>query len=149
MSSSSPFAFGKILRDSPRRGVVNTEVGADTRTTKIKLNMKTRNLLIALSVAALATANALAVETLLPPKAAGQTKTVSGYNADPNLAATGLKSAPPRVVDSKAKTVPGKSLEVTSSLTCSRKMSGSPKMIGACTTSSADNMSCCAPAPGK
>jgi hypothetical protein len=115
----------------------------------MKLNMKTRNLLIALSVAALTSVNALAVETLLSPKVAGQTKTVSGYNTDPNLAATGLKSAPPRVVDSKAKTVPGKSLEVTPSLTCSRKMSGSPKMIGACTTSSADNMSCCAPAPGK
>jgi len=109
--------------------------------------MKTRNFLIALSVVAMTTVNALAVETLLSPKAVGQTKTVSGFNPDPNLAAPGLQSAPPRVVDSKAKTVAGKSTEVTPSLVCARRMSGSPKMIGACAEHAADTtMSCCAPA---
>jgi len=109
--------------------------------------MKTRNLLIALSVVAMTTVNALAVETLLSPKAVGQSKAVSGYNADPNLAATGLQSAPPRVVDSKTKTVAGKSTEVTPSLVCARRMSGSPKMIGECAEHATDTtMSCCAPA---
>ena len=112
----------------------------------MKLNMKTRNLLIAVGVAAMATMNSLAVDALLSPKASAPAKTVSGYNADPNLAATGLQSAPPRVVDSKSKTVPGKSNEVTPSLVCARRMSGSPKMIGACAEHAADtSMSCCAP----
>jgi hypothetical protein len=112
--------------------------------------MKTRNLLIALSVVAMTTVNVLATETLLSPKAVGQSKAVSGYNTDPNLAATGLQSASPRVLDSKTKTVAGKSTEVTPSLVCARRMSGSPKMIGACAEHATDaTMSCCAPAAAK
>ncbi len=108
--------------------------------------MKIRNLLIILGVAAMATFNVTA-GTLLSPKAADQPKTVSGYNSDPNLAATGLQSAPPQIVASQTKTVPGKSTEVTPSLKCVRKMSGSPKMIGACTEhATGGDMSCCAPA---
>jgi hypothetical protein len=106
--------------------------------------MKTRNLLIALSVASLTTVNVLAADVLLSPKASTPSKTVTGYNSDPNLAATGLQSAPPRVLESKTKVVPGKSVEVTPSLTCTRKMAGSPKMIGACADHATDStMSCC------
>lgn len=111
--------------------------------------MKTRNLLIALTVASMATLNVLAADTLLSPKAAGQSKPVSGYNADPDFAATGLQSAPPRVVESQIKIVPGKSHEVTQSLICSRRMSGSPKMVAECAQQSCGTMSCCAPASAK
>lgn len=115
----------------------------------MKLNMKTRNLLIALGVAVMATANVYA-DALLSPKASAPTKTVSGYNSDPNLTANGLQSASPRVIDSKIKTVPGKSTEVTPSLVCARKMPGSPKMIGACADHATDTtMSCCAPSAMK
>lgn len=116
----------------------------------MKLNMKTRNLLIAVGVAAMATVNVFAVEPLLSPKASVPSKAVSGYNADPNLTATGLQAASPRVIDSKTKIVPGKSTEVTPSLVCARRMSGSPKMIGACAEHATDTtMSCCAPAAAK
>jgi hypothetical protein len=111
--------------------------------------MKTRNLLIALSVAAMATINVLAANPLLSPKASIQPKTVSGYNADPDLTATGLQSAPPHVVESKTKTVPGKSSEVTSSMICSRRMSGSPKMVAVCAQQPCGTMSCCAPPAAK
>jgi len=116
---------------------------------KKKSTMKTRNLLIALSVAAMATVNVLAANTLPSPKALGQSKTVSGYNTDPDLTATGLQSAPPRIVESKTKTVPGKSAEVTSSMVCSRRMSGSPKMIAVCAQQPCSTMPCCAPAAAK
>jgi hypothetical protein len=111
--------------------------------------MKIRNLLIALGVAMMATLNVKAGGALLSPKAAEQPKTVAGYNADPNLAATGLQSAPPQVVASQPKTVPGKSTQVNPSLVCARHMSGSPKMIGACAEHASDNMSCCSVAPAK
>jgi hypothetical protein len=125
------------------------EVGADSPAPlEMKLNMKIRNLLIILGVAATASFNVMA-GPLLSPKAADQPKTVSGYNSDPNLAATGLKSAPPQIVASQTKTVPGKSTQVNPSLTCTRHMAGSPKMIGACTEHASDNMSCCSVAPVK
>ena len=111
----------------------------------MKLKMKIRNLLITLGVAAMATFNVMAGE-LLSPKAVSQPKTVSGYNSDPNLTANGLQSAPPQIVASQTKTVAGKSTQVNPSLTCTRHMAGSPKMIGACTEHSNNNMSCCAPA---
>jgi hypothetical protein len=123
---------------------VSVRAEQTARQPKSKLKMKTRNLLITLCVAALASTNVLAVDGLLSPKAAGQqTKTVRGYNSDPNLADTGLASAPPRVVESQTKTVPGKSKEVTPSLMCVRHMSGTPKMIGACADSAGGSMSCC------
>ena len=117
--------------------------------TKKKLIMKTRNTLMMLSVAVMTTVNALAVEPLFSPKASEQTRTVSGYNSDPNLAATGLQSAPPRVLESKSKTVAGKSTEVTPSLLCTRRMAGSPKMIGACADHHGDPMPCCATSASK
>lgn len=119
------------------------------RQLKKKLNMKTRNTLIILSVAVMATVNVLAAETLNSPKASAQTKIVSGYNTDPNLTATGLQSAPPRVVESKTKTVAGKSTEVTPSLVCTRRMAGSPKMVGACAEHPGNAMSCCAATASK
>ena len=95
---------------------------------------------------ALAARAVMAGGALLSPKASEPVKTVSGYNADPNLAATGLQSAPPRVVASETKTVPGKSIQVTPSMMCTRHMAGSPKMIGACAEHASDNMSCCSTA---
>ena len=114
----------------------------------MKLKMKIRNLLITLGVAAITTFNVMAGE-LLSPKASEQPKVISGYNADPNLAVTGLQSASPRVVDSQTKTVPGKSMQVTPSLTCTHHMAGSPKMIGVCAEHASDKMSCCSVAPAK
>jgi len=108
--------------------------------------MKIRTLIVALGVAAIATLNVTA-GGLLSPKAAGsQSKTVHGYNPDPSLTDTGLPSAPPHVVENKEITVPGKSTEVTPSLTKARHMSGSPKMIGECVNHGDGTMSCCAPA---
>ncbi|HXS68409.1 MAG TPA: hypothetical protein VN761_06165 [Candidatus Polarisedimenticolia bacterium] len=105
--------------------------------------MNTRTLVIALSVAAMATMNAMAGGLLSPHAADHQSKIVPGYNSDPNIAVTGLPPVPPRVVDSRSKTVPGKSDRETSSLYCARHMSGSPKMVGACTEHSCDSMPCC------
>jgi len=108
--------------------------------------MKIRTLIVALGVAAIATLNVTAGGLLSPKAAENQSKTVQGYNPDPNLTATGLKSAPPHVVASKEKTVAGKSVEVTPSLTKARHMSGSPKMIGECVNHGDGTMSCCDPA---
>jgi hypothetical protein len=111
--------------------------------------MNIRTLVIALSVAAMATMNLVAGTVLSPHAADNQSKVVPGYNSDPKIAATGLQSVPPHVVDSRSKTVPGKSTQVTSTTTCVRHMSGSPKMIGACTEHSCDSMSCCSGAVTK
>jgi hypothetical protein len=111
--------------------------------------MNIRTLVITLGVAAMATMNIMA-GTVLSPRAVGnQSQIVPGYNSDPNIAATGLKSVPPRVVGSQSKTVPGKNTQATSTTTCVRHMSGSPKMIGACTEHSCDSMSCCSGAVTK
>jgi hypothetical protein len=116
---------------------------------KLKLKMKTRTLVITLGVAAMASLNVVAGGLLSPKAADTQSKTIAGYNSDPSLTATGLPSAPPRVVESQSKIVPGKSAEVTPSLVCVRKMSGSPKMIGACADHPGGAMSCCSGATTK
>ena len=108
--------------------------------------MKIRTLIVALGVAAIATLNVAAGGLLSPKAADNQNKTVQGYNPDPSLTATGLKSAPPHVVESKEKTVLGKSIKVDPSLTKARRVSGSPKMIGECVNHGDGTMSCCAPA---
>ncbi len=108
--------------------------------------MKIRTLLIALGIVVVTSMNAVA-GGLLSPKAAGTHSTaVRGYNADPSLTATGLQSAPPHVVESKEKIVPGKSVEVTSTTASARHLSGSPKMISECVNNGDGTMSCCAPA---
>ena len=109
---------------------------------KLKLKMNTRNLLITLGVAAFATINVMASDALLSPRGSEQQpKFVSGVNTDPNLAAPGLASASPRLVDNKSKTVAGKSTAVT--MSCGKYMGGTPKMIGVCAENSGAAMSCC------
>jgi hypothetical protein len=110
--------------------------------------MKTRNLLITLTVAAFASINVMAGDALLSPRAAEhQSKTVSAVNTDPNLAAPGLVSASPRLLDNQTKTVAGKSTETT--MSCAKKMGGSPKMIGVCAEHPGAAMSCCSGAATK
>jgi hypothetical protein len=112
--------------------------------------MKTPHLLITLGVAAFATLNVMAADALLSPRAAdNQIKIVAGVNNDPNLTATGLASASPRLIDNRVTTVAGASTAVSPSLTCTRKMAGTPKMIGACAEHPGAPMSCCSVAAGK
>jgi len=115
----------------------------------MKLKMKTRNLLIALTVTAMAAANVMAADVLLSPRAAAQSKTVAGPNNDPNLAAPGLSSLSPRLLGNQSKTVSGKSTEVTPASQCTRRMSGTPKMIGQCADHPGAAMSCCSVADAK
>lgn len=116
----------------------------------MKLKMKTRNLIITLTVAAMATANIMASEALLSPRASEQqSKIVSGVNTDPNLAAPGLVSTSPRLVDNQSKTVAGKSTGESPSAVCVRRMAGSPKMISACADHPGAPMSCCSVADKK
>lgn len=112
--------------------------------------MKTRNLLITLSVAALATINVMASDAFLSPRAAeSQIKILSTANTDPNLTATGVTSVSPRLLENQTKTVAGKSDAMTPSLMCARQMGGTPKMIGACADHPGAPMSCCSVAAAK
>ena len=112
--------------------------------------MKTRNLLITLSVTALATINVLASDALLSPRAAeNQIKISSATNNDPNLAAARWNSASPRVLDNRIKTVAGNSSGVSPSLECVRYMSGTPKIISACADHPGAPMPCCSVAAAK
>jgi hypothetical protein len=112
--------------------------------------MKTRNLLITLSVAAMATVNVLAADALLSPRAMdNQIKAPAAANNDPNLAAPGLRSVSPRLLDNQIKTVAGKSTATTPSLECTRRMGGTPKMIGECADHPGAPMSCCSVATTK
>ena len=116
----------------------------------MKLKMKTRNLLITLTVASMATINVMATEALLSPRAAAaQSRTVAGPNNDPNLAAPGLVSVSPRLVGNQSKTVSGKSTEVTPSSQCARRMAGTPKMISQCADHPGAAMACCSVADAK
>ena len=116
----------------------------------MKLKMKTRNLLITLSVAAMATINVMATDALLSPRASErQTKVVSAVSTDPNLAAPGLASASPRLLDNQSKPVSGKSTGESPSANCVRRMAGTPKMISACADHPGAAMSCCSVAATK
>jgi hypothetical protein len=98
----------------------------------------------------MATLNVFASEALLSPRATDhQSKIMSGVNADPNLAAPGLVSVSPRVIDSQMKTVSLKSTGESPSAVCNRRMDGTPKMIGQCADHPGASMSCCAVAPTK
>jgi hypothetical protein len=116
----------------------------------MKLKMKTRNLLITLIVTALASINVMATGALLSPRASEQqSKIVAAVNADPNLAAPGLASASPRLLDNQPKTAAGKSTGESPSAVCVRRMGGTPKMIGACADHPGAPMSCCSVADTK
>jgi hypothetical protein len=98
----------------------------------------------------MATLNVFASEALLSPRATDhQSKIMSGVNADPNLAAPGLVSVSPRVIDSQMKTVSIKSMGESPSAVCVRRMAGTPKMIGQCADHPGAPMSCCSVAPAK
>lgn len=112
--------------------------------------MKIRNLLITLSVAVLATINVMAADALLSPRAAEQQiKKSTGYNTDPNLAASRPTSVSPRVVDNQIKTVAGVDSTVSPSMNCTRYMTGTPKQISACADHPGAPMPCCSVASAK
>jgi hypothetical protein len=112
--------------------------------------MKTRNILITLTVAACAAVNLTATAALFSPRGGEQqTKTIPAYSDDVNLAAPRLESASPRVLDNQVKTVPVKSAAKAESMNCARHMSGSPKEIGACAEHPGAAMPCCSVAGAK
>jgi hypothetical protein len=117
---------------------------------KLKLNMKTRNLLITLTVTALATINVMAADALLSPRASEhQSKIVPAVITDPNLAAPGLASVSPRLLDNQPKAAVGISTGTSPSAACVRNMAGTPKMISACADHPGAPMSCCSVAGAK
>ena len=111
--------------------------------------MKTRNLIITLSVTVLAAVNVMAADALLSPRAADQQiKTAAAPNNDPNLAAIHLSPSSPRATDNQIKTVAGKDDAVTPSLKCARYMNGTPKAISGCADHPGASMPCCSVAGG-
>jgi hypothetical protein len=112
--------------------------------------MKTRNILIALSVAVFATINVMAGDAFLSPRATEQQiKTAPGISADPNLAASGVTSTSPRLLDNQVKTVAGVDSTVSPAMNCTRYMGGTPKQISACADHPGAPMPCCAVASTK
>lgn len=111
--------------------------------------MKTRKLLITLSVAALATVNALSADALLSPRAADHQVKIQPVSNDDPILTSGLASSSPRLLDNQTKTVAGKSATVTPSLQCTRHMSGTPKDISSCADHPGASMPCCSVAAGK
>jgi hypothetical protein len=112
--------------------------------------MKTRNLLITLSVAALATVNVMAADALLSPRATDmQIKIVQATDNSPNLAAARPTSVSPHLLDNSSKTVTGQSTGASPSLACVRNMAGTPKEISACADHPGLPMPCCAVAATK
>src|SRR5437870_1087278 len=105
--------------------------------------MKTRNLLISMSVAVLATINVMAADALLSPHAKDNQTAISGTNTDPNSTAANLVTVAPRVLDNQIKTVAGKSNDVNPASKCARYMTASPKAIGECASHPGAPMSCC------
>jgi hypothetical protein len=115
-----------------------------------KLNMKTRNLLITLGVAALTTANVMAGDLALSPRASDhQANTIPGTNTDPNLTAAIPRGISPRLAESKVTIVSGKETKTSPALLCSQKMSGTPKMVNACAEHPGADMPCCSVAANK
>jgi hypothetical protein len=111
--------------------------------------MKTRNLLITLSVAALAAVNVMAADAVLSPRAKdNQSKIVSGTNTDPNHTTQALVATSPRLLDNQIKIVAGQNSDVNIAMQCTR-MAGTPKMIGACAEHPGAAMSCCSVAETK
>ena len=112
--------------------------------------MKTRNLLITFGVAVLVTVNLMAADVALSPRAADhQPHIIAGTNNDPNLAAANPTSMSPRLLERQAKTVPGESTTVSPSFLCTRRMAGSPKIVGACADHPGAPMACCSVAASK
>ena len=117
---------------------------------KLKNKMKTRNLLIALGVATLATVNLLAADTYLSPRAKdNQIKVISGTNTDPNFTAAAPRAVSPRFAENQLKTVVGTEAAVSPALLCVQRMSGTPKTVAACAEHPGVPMPCCTVAAAK
>jgi hypothetical protein len=100
----------------------------------MKINMKTKNLLLTVALAALATItiNASANDVALSPRAAAnQVKTVPGIAAVPSAPTTGVALSP-RAAANQIQTVPTVANDVNPALACRKMMTASPKAIQAC-----------------
>ena len=112
--------------------------------------MKTRNLLITLGVASLATVNLLAADTYLSPRATdNQIKVIAGTNTDPNFTAAAPRAVSPRFAENQIKTVVGTEKAVSPALVCAQRMTGSPKAVAACAEHPGAPMPCCTVAAAK
>jgi hypothetical protein len=112
--------------------------------------MNTRNLLLSIGVAALATVNVMASDVALSPRALDhQAKIIPGTNNDPNLTAAAPRSMSPRMAENQIKTVAGADKSVNPSLLCARNMSGTPKAAGECADHPGAPMPCCVVAAAK
>jgi hypothetical protein len=104
--------------------------------------MKTRNVLLTLGATILAVITINANAALLSPRAVGNQPTqFAGTYNDPILVnTTGIVS--PRAAGNEAKTIIATDSQTSRAALCSRHMSGNPKAIEACATSTGP-MSCC------
>jgi hypothetical protein len=92
----------------------------------------------------------MAGELALSPRAADhQTKTVPGTNTDPNLTSAIPRGISPRLAESKVTNVSGKETSTSPAMICSKKMSGTPKMVSACAEHATADMPCCSVAANK
>ena len=108
--------------------------------------MKTRNLLLTLSAAALTAVAFNTSAELFSPRAAGnQITTVATTANDPDLVAVdqGLATSP-RASANAITTVAGTAKEINPATKCSRNITASPKSIQACAANNAGAMPCCA-----
>jgi hypothetical protein len=116
-----------------------------------KNNMKTRNLLMTLGVAALTTMtfNAIASDAFLSPRAAGnQITRVAGVNSDANPVKLDVyATTAPRTAGNQVVKVAGTNNGATAA-TCSN-MAGTPKVIAECASHPSAPMPCCAIASAK
>jgi hypothetical protein len=109
-----------------------------------------KNLLITLSVAAIATVNVMAADTYLSPRAKdNQIKVIAGTNTDPNFTAAAPRAVSPRFADNQIKTAAGTEIAVSPALLCAQRMSGSPKAVAACGEHPGADMPCCTVAANK
>jgi len=113
-----------------------------------KIEMKTRNLIITLSVATLATMNIAATAAIFSPRAAdNRPKIVPGVNNDPDLTATGMPAESPRLMDDQAKPAPTETKQAPA-MTREHRV-GTPKMMDQCTEHADGSMSCCSGSDAK
>jgi hypothetical protein len=146
------FMRRKNLRDFQRAGVMQIQPigGAMKRHQKLKKqNMKTRNLLMIIGVAALAaiTINVNASDALLSPRAAGnQIKVAPAVAGDRNLVAANQDSTvSSRSLGNQTLTVASVANDVNPVMEC-HKMIASPKAIQACAEHPTAMSGCCKPA---
>lgn len=121
---------------------IKDRIGCNEASLSIKTKMK-RNLIITLTITALAAANVFAAEVALSPRAKeAVTKTAPGTNTDPNQTEYRGSAVAPRTLENQAKAAG--QCDTASSLKCMRNMAGSPKVVGACADHPGAAMPCCA-----